>query len=440
MRNSESIVRNNLIAFMIVLSFLFAMAIYAFGLCEKKSVSTSKEKSLKMMADFKIGQLSEWYSDEVLDIEYFSKDEILSELTGHYLMNANDYNKKRLIRYLSQIKSEHYYSGVELLTPDGKSLISASGKMLLLDSIEINSMRRSVKENRSLNTDIFKSSNDNKIYIDFATPIKDESGKCIASLICRKSLDEYINPLINLPILEKSTETYLVKKDSVGTISLYSVRQYSKPGKHCWLEVPENDEPTVKAAAGYVGILYGKDGKGIPVGAYISPIPKTPWSLVVKANKSELYGILYTRLISMVIIAILLILVMTAILYLVIKNRREKNYIELLAKETELRRYQERFKVTMDVLGEGVIVTDLNGKIKYLNLSAEEMTGWKKDAAENQELNEVFKIRNEQSGWLKWDFQEFFSNENAIKKSINAILVSKSGKEITVACLITLMK
>ena len=43
-------------------------------------------------------------------------------------------------------------------------------------------------------------------------------------------------------------------------------------------------------------------------------------------------------------------------------------------------------------MGDGVISTDMEGKVTYLNLVAERMTGWSRNAALGRMFTEVFYI------------------------------------------------
>lgn len=49
-------------------------------------------------------------------------------------------------------------------------------------------------------------------------------------------------------------------------------------------------------------------------------------------------------------------------------------------------------KATLDSIGDGVLSTDLSGKVTYLNAVAEKMTGWSRLEATGRPLEEVFRI------------------------------------------------
>ncbi len=59
---------------------------------------------------------------------------------------------------------------------------------------------------------------------------------------------------------------------------------------------------------------------------------------------------------------------------------------------------KERLDVTLRSIGDGVITTDVAGKVVYVNKVAEEMTGWSSDEARGRPSSEVFNIINEKTG------------------------------------------
>ncbi|MGB5259660.1 MAG: EAL domain-containing protein [Gammaproteobacteria bacterium] len=64
------------------------------------------------------------------------------------------------------------------------------------------------------------------------------------------------------------------------------------------------------------------------------------------------------------------------------------------AKEA-LQKEKERAQVTLGSIGDGVITTDMNGNIEYMNTVAEHSTGWKLGDARGKPMHKVFKLFDE---------------------------------------------
>lgn len=59
---------------------------------------------------------------------------------------------------------------------------------------------------------------------------------------------------------------------------------------------------------------------------------------------------------------------------------------------------KERLRVTLESIGDAVLVTDAQGQIQYLNPKAEELTGFNNDQARGLRVSEVMPLINEASG------------------------------------------
>lgn len=91
---------------------------------------------------------------------------------------------------------------------------------------------------------------------------------------------------------------------------------------------------------------------------------------------------------------------------------------------------RERAEVTLDSIGDAVLSTDLSGKVTYLNLAAEAMTGWSRETAAGRPLDEVFHIITRQT-------REVARNPMSLAVQLgktvgltpNCILVRRDGRE-----------
>jgi diguanylate cyclase (GGDEF)-like protein/PAS domain S-box-containing protein len=69
-----------------------------------------------------------------------------------------------------------------------------------------------------------------------------------------------------------------------------------------------------------------------------------------------------------------------------------RNMLERTANAEALFAEKERAQVTLNSIGDGVISTDIDGNVIYLNQAAEAMTGWSGAEAQGRPLLEVFRV------------------------------------------------
>ncbi len=75
----------------------------------------------------------------------------------------------------------------------------------------------------------------------------------------------------------------------------------------------------------------------------------------------------------------------------------ERESRRLRSTRATLRESEERLRTTLSSIGDGVIATDREGRIEFLNPVAEALTGWDAAAADGRSLDEVFRIVNEET-------------------------------------------
>jgi PAS domain S-box-containing protein/putative nucleotidyltransferase with HDIG domain len=66
--------------------------------------------------------------------------------------------------------------------------------------------------------------------------------------------------------------------------------------------------------------------------------------------------------------------------------------------EMKLRNRERWLTTILQSVGDGVVATDENGRIQFMNPCAEDLTGWTQDEATGKNLKDVFHILNEKSG------------------------------------------
>jgi PAS domain S-box-containing protein len=98
-----------------------------------------------------------------------------------------------------------------------------------------------------------------------------------------------------------------------------------------------------------------------------------------------------------------------------------------------LREQRELLRVTLASIGDGVITTDTEGRITFMNPVAERLTGWGLDEARGALLSKVFKVVNENTREPVESLGNRALKEGAIVGLANySLLVTKSGDEISI--------
>lgn len=111
--------------------------------------------------------------------------------------------------------------------------------------------------------------------------------------------------------------------------------------------------------------------------------------------------------------------------------RALENAIERKAIEEALFEEKERAQVTLDSIGDAVISADAEGRITFLNLMAERLTGWPEPEASGQQMDEVFRIVDATTReTLPNPMEEAIELNRVGHLPGNCILIRRDGHEI----------
>ncbi len=121
----------------------------------------------------------------------------------------------------------------------------------------------------------------------------------------------------------------------------------------------------------------------------------------------------------MIVIGIAVLLVGFAVAVVVIDRTMQA--------EASLFHQKEQAQVTLHSIGEGVITTNAEGKIEYINPVAQQLTGWTPENAKGQELMAVFSIVDEEGETPKLNPVLKAIQEKVIVNSNEAMLLFREG-------------
>ncbi|MCD2450384.1 EAL domain-containing protein [Methylicorpusculum oleiharenae] len=92
-----------------------------------------------------------------------------------------------------------------------------------------------------------------------------------------------------------------------------------------------------------------------------------------------------------------------------------------------------RAEITLNSISDAVIATDISGRVHYLNLAAEHMTGWLRDEAQGHPISEVMQILNGTTGEPEPNPVEWVLKQNKpMALAAGTMLIQRNGNEIAI--------
>ncbi|MGM0451319.1 MAG: diguanylate cyclase domain-containing protein [Pseudomonadota bacterium] len=94
---------------------------------------------------------------------------------------------------------------------------------------------------------------------------------------------------------------------------------------------------------------------------------------------------------------------------------------------------RERARVTLDSIGDAVISTDLSGRVTYMNVVAEQMTGWLFTEAKGKRFTRVFRVLDATTREPADNpASKAIREDTIVALAANAVLVDRNGDEVAI--------
>ena len=128
------------------------------------------------------------------------------------------------------------------------------------------------------------------------------------------------------------------------------------------------------------------------------------------------------------------VLLILAAISLILKRCIPVRTAELVQANRELKASETNLAITLDSIGDAVIVTDAAGRIERMNPVAEKLTGWNSADAKGQDLTRVFRIVNAETGAATANPVERVLREGVVVGLANHTkLIARDGRERQIA-------
>ena len=106
----------------------------------------------------------------------------------------------------------------------------------------------------------------------------------------------------------------------------------------------------------------------------------------------------------------------------------------LAARDSALQENEENLSITLQSIGDAVIVTDVSGRVARMNPAAERLTGWSLDVARNCELSDVFRIVNAATrADVANPVQRVMEQGQVVGLANHTVLLARGGEEYQIA-------
>jgi len=385
----------------------------------------------------KVNQIIDWRRDRLKNAAIMMENPFFRQAVIRYFADPKEQNTQELRSLFQSFATYGLYVDVLLTDPKGRVYLSLHG-IKKIHSVYKQSLVMALRERKPVFTELHTEEKDPTPHISLVAPIyagNEKDAPAIGAVVFINNAAQFLYPLLeSWPTVSKTAETLLVRRDGNNVLFLNNLRH--APDAALKLRFPESrtEIPAVKAILGRKGIVEGKDYRGVEVMSLIFPVPDSKWFMVVKEDTAEIFHVWHSQAILILALFVALMGGLIAMGLIAWQRYKKVYYRTLYSTESKLRASVERQSITLNSVGDGVIATDIQGRVELMNPVAETLTGWSQNEASGRSLDEVFHIINENTREAaKNPVNKVLRDGLVVGLANHTLLISKNGTERAIA-------
>ena len=415
----------------VIITTIIVISIIGYYLSDYSNrVKNSKYEEVYNFGLKKNEQVENWLKRRLNEVNLVTSSVFLNQTLMEYFNNPTSNLKASLTMRFESLVNDSVFSDIILLDENNNVHISFDEELGHIDSLTISNINKVKKMKEIYLSDVYYCQTHNQLHVDFIYPLFLGTPEPRAILIYRINPNQYLFPILYSNASNYLTEeSFLIKKVGMKKVKILSDLKRAFVSQAGFVvEVSEDIKSPIKFAAdGVRGVTTAFDYRKKDVVVNISDIKGTDWILITKIDGDELFSDFNRerRVILVVLVMFFSIVILFFSAYFFYKQRR--HLAALLEKE-------EEFRITLGSIGDAVITTDKNGRVKFINQVAAQLTGWREDEVIGVAVEEVFKIINEETRQTVESPIHIVLKEGVVVGLANhTLLISKDGKEIPIA-------
>lgn len=296
-----------LILVFILLTVCIGLAGYAYYTDQKTHIIEEKRNELSAIADLKVAQISEWREARIADGNAIYDNRLISQSILLSFEKPHDLGvRSDIVAWLNSLREHYKYKPVLLFDAKGDLRLSIPDDLHAVEPHVHPMIEEAIRSREVMVSDFHREGDTGRIHLSVISPVLTASGsgtRAVGIILLEIDPHQYIFPLIQLwPTPSPSAETLLVRRDGDNVLFLNELRHKKNTALAFRLPLSRTALPAAIAARGYAGIVEGIDYRGVPVIAATRPVPNSPWFLIAKIDKEELYEPIRRRLLLVSII------------------------------------------------------------------------------------------------------------------------------------------
>ena len=323
---------------------------------QKDHLVENIKNDLVAITVLKVGQIANWRKERLAEAQVIQGSRIMPGQIEEFLDDPRKTGfRKDLLDRMLLLKKNYDYSEIFLVDANGEALLSVDSTAADIGPHSKTMVLEAIHSGKVVLTDIRRTDLSKTIYFSLIVPILLPNSRPVGALLLIIDPNRFLYPLIQTwPVPSRTAETLLCRHEGNDVLFINELRH--RKGTTLSLRFPlrQSDLPAAMAVLGKSGFVQGIDYRGEPVLASVDHIPDSPWFIVTKVDKDEVYEPLRRN--ALVVSVIIITLITSSGLGLALWWRQQnvsfyrEQYEKEIAYSTELERANKEIERTVEEL------------------------------------------------------------------------------------------
>ncbi len=363
------------VALAIVVSLLGALYLQR----EQKEIRDQVHEKIKTIGRLKARQIAQWRSDRLDDAGVFARASFVSREVQTFLAEVSPSEVRvEILQWFTLVQSSRHFSFVGLFDTRFQLRLSVPERRGSQQTDDVSLLKEALQRRQAVMSDLHRSGEAGGIRMDIAIPIlsskAESAGEPLGVVLLEMDPRNFLYPLIQTwPTESRSAETLLIRREGEDVVFLNDLRHKMNTALNMRRAIsPQSLLPAAMAVLGRTGLVEGVDYRDVPVLADVRSVRNSPWFIVSKMDRDEVYASLRQR--ALLVLALTMTLAAVAWLLVWLFWSRQ----ELVA-ERQRRMLADRVQQLMKSANDAILLTDQDWRILEANDRALELYGYSVD-------------------------------------------------------------
>lgn len=257
---------------------------------EQRDASRVAAENLSAIGNLKVDQIAGWYRERLADANTVLNTPLRVELNRFLEDPSDEESRERLLAWMRALQREDDYLLVALLDGRGLAHLSVPSSIAGSDPRLLEECRRALRQRTVVIHGLHRHESDPLVHLSIIIPLAND--RADALLLLEVDAAQSLFPLVqSWPTPTRSGEMLLVKREGDEVVYLNELRHRKGAALNLRMRIDEMPRlPAARAVSGHEGVFEGEDYRQVSVLAVSRAIPGTPWFLVAKIDRAEIYA------------------------------------------------------------------------------------------------------------------------------------------------------